>query len=36
LENNIKELEDKLDKKEKDFNRINLTYARLINRNKNP
>ena len=36
LENNIKELEDKLDKKEKDFNRINMTYARLINRNKNP
>ena len=36
LEKNIKNLEDKLDKKEKDFNRINMTYAKLFNRKKNP
>ena len=36
LEKNIKNLEDKLDKKEKDFNRVNMTYAKLFNRNKNP
>ena len=36
MEKNIKILEDKLEKKEKDFNRVNMTYAKLINRNKNP
>ena len=29
-------MEEKFVKKEKDFNRINMTYAKLINRNKNP
>ena len=29
-------MEEKLEKKEKDFNRINMTYARLLNKNKKP
>ena len=30
LEKNLKEMELKLDKKEKDFNRLNLNYAKMI------
>ena len=36
LESNIKELEEKLEKKENDCNRINLNYAKLFNRSKMP
>ena len=34
LEKNLKEMEEKLDKKEKDFNRLNLNYAKMINKSK--
>jgi len=36
LENTIKGLKEKLDKKEEDFNRININYAKLLKRTKNP
>ena len=36
LENSIKDLKEKLDKKEEDFNRININYAKLLKRTKNP
>ena len=36
LERNNKDLEEKLIKKEKDFNRLNLNYAKMINKSKNP
>ena len=36
LENNIKDLKEKLAKKEEDFNRININYAKLLKRSKNP
>ena len=34
LEKNLKEMAEKYDKKEKDFNRLNLNYARMINKSK--
>ena len=36
LESNIKELEEKLEKKVNDCNRINLNYAKLFNRSRMP
>ena len=36
LESYIKELEEKLEKKENDYYRINLNYAKLFNRTKTP
>ena len=36
LELNIRQLEEKLEKKENDCNRINLNYAKLFNRSKVP
>jgi len=36
LERNNKELEEKLCKQEKDLNRLNLNYAKMINKSKNP
>ena len=36
LESCIKDLEEKLEKKENDCNRINLNYAKLFKRSKNP
>ena len=35
-ENEIKELKDKLAKKEEDYNRVNINYAKLLKKTKNP
>ena len=36
MEKEIKELKDKCIKKEDDYNRININYAKLLKKNKNP
>ena len=35
-ENEIKQLKDKLAKKEEDYNRVNINYAKLLKKTKNP
>ena len=36
LEKNIQELKEKLNKKEEDFNRVNINYVKLLKKAKNP
>ena len=36
IENEIKDLKDKLSKKEEDYNRVNINYAKLLKKSKNP